>query len=177
MALGYSISKPIVFYKAFWEGLTNFVLDGYPIDLGKDKIFCMLLTSDYEPSVENHQYLLDVSNYEVNTSSRYSEGGFLMRIYPVIYDGKDSKTGDTVSNILWKASPIVFYPVEQGDEANAFDNARFAILYKEVRDQSGSLLTASSPLIGYLDFGYEYTNLNAVLRVDFEDSGFLKISR
>lgn len=100
------------------------------VDWDSDTIKCLLTTSSYTPDQDTHQYRSSVTN-EV-TGTGYTAGGVTLGSKTVGY------TSGTNTFAL-DAADSTFSTVTL--------TARYAIIYKD----TGS--SATSPLLGYVDFG------------------------
>lgn len=108
------------------------------VDWGSDTIKCLLATSSYTPDVDAHDFLADITG-EVANGNGYTTGGETLA----------SKTGPTYTSgtntLALDAADITW-------TFTASKTARYAVIYKD----TGA--SATSPLMGYVDFGSDQTS-------------------
>lgn len=109
-----------------------------PIDFLTDTMLMSLHTSIASFDIDNDQWFSDILN-EVANGNGYTSGGYTLANKAVTYTGASNKTvWDNTVDPTWTASGAGFA-------------ASAAVVYKS----TGT--AASSPLVGYLDFGSTIT--------------------
>ena len=142
-------------------GLTRYHLtnvkqwNGNAIDFDTDTLKLALLTSAYTPAVTTDEFWADVSANEVSGDG-YTAGGETLTGASVLVDGNGDVTIDA-DNVPWT----------QG--ASGFLNARIAVLYKDTG------VAATSPLIGYHDYGSDQQNDNNTFINVWSANGIFRI--
>ena len=104
------------------------------IDFEDDDIYLALVTSDYTPDFDAHEYFDDLTNEVVGTG--YTAGGKQLTDQTVTQDNDGNQAIFDATIVVWTNSEIT---------------ARAAILYKSTGN------AATSPLIRYYDFAADYT--------------------
>lgn len=125
------------------------------IDFNTDTIKVMLVTSAYTPSASTHDFINDASANQV-TGTNYTAGGATISA-PSVTLNAGTVTVDG-GDVTWTQS------------AGGFSNARYAIIYKD----TGS--TATSPVVGYIDFTSDKGNVNGDLTVQWNASGIFTVA-
>lgn len=125
------------------------IMDG-SIDLDTDTIKVALVTSGYTPDFDLHDFFDDVTN-EV-TGTGYSAGGMALANKTVTQDNTDNEGVFDADDVSWTTATIT---------------ARGAVLYKD----TGS--AATSPLIGYIDFGADKTSTAATFLISWSSEGII----
>lgn len=106
-----------------------------------DTIKLMLTTSSYTPDQTNHNYKKDVTN-EVS-GSNYTAGGTAL----------GSKTATVTGHVFtFDCADVTFL-----QHATGFSNARIAVLWKDISNDS------LAPLIAYYDLGSDRGNVGGDL--------------
>lgn len=136
------------FYDSFLRDIAN-----GSIDLDTDTIKCMIVSDSYTPSITTHDKRDDVEANEVSGTG-YTSGGATLT---------DTLTLGT--NICtYDASDVSWNPV-------TFTNGRYAILYK-----SRGGYSSDDELIGYLDFGSNFSPSAEEFLITWDASGIFTIS-
>jgi len=125
------------------------------IDWDSDTIKVALLTSSYTPNQDTHDYLDDVSSYEV-TGTGYTTGGITLSSKTSTYDGTNNVVILDAADVTWSSSTIT---------------ARYAVVY----DDSGAS-AASKALIGYVDFGSDQSSTNGNFTITWDSTGIVRIT-
>lgn len=125
------------------------------IDWDSDTIKVALLSSSYTPNQDTHDYLDDVSSYEV-TGTGYTTGGITLASKTSTYDGTNNVIILDAADVTWSSSTIT---------------ARYAVVY----DDSGAN-AASKPLIGYVDFGSDQSSTNGNFTITWDSTGIVRIT-
>jgi hypothetical protein len=125
------------------------------IDWDSDTIKVALLTSSYTPNQDTHDYLDDVSSYEV-TGTGYTSGGITLSSKTSTYDGTNNVVILDAADVTWSSSTIT---------------ARYAVVY----DDSGAS-AASKALIGYVDFGSDQSSTNGNFTITWDSTGIVRIT-
>lgn len=122
------------------------------IDLDTDTIKVALVTADYTPSQDDHEYFDDVTN-EI-TGTGYTAGGATLADITVTQDNTGNTAVVDAADSSW---------------ASASFTARAAVIYKDTGD------AATSPLIKYVDFGANKTVANDTFVVIWDADGILTL--
>lgn len=133
-------------YNAAFTSLAN-----KEIDWGTDTIKVMLATSAYTPNQATHQYKSSVTN-EV-TGTGYTAGGATLASKTEAYTGQ-VKNFDA-ADVTWSTSTIT---------------ARIAVVYV----WTGA--DATSPLIGYVDFGADVISSAGNFTITWDAAGIFAIT-
>jgi hypothetical protein len=134
----------------------NFLLKALnkEVDFDSDTIKVALLSSSYTPDQDAHDYLNDVSSFEV-TGTGYTAGGNTLGSKTATYDSANNVVILDAADTTWSSSTIT---------------ARYAVVY-------GSTGTAStSPLIGYVDFGSDQSSTNGNFTITWDSTGIVRIT-
>ena len=134
----------------------NFLLKALnkEVDFDTDTIKVALLSSSYTPDQDAHDYLNDVSTYEV-TGTGYTAGGNTLGSKTATYDSANNVVILDAADTTWSSSTIT---------------ARYAVVY-------GSTGTSStSPLIGYVDFGSDQSSTNGNFTITWDSTGIVRIT-
>jgi hypothetical protein len=123
------------------------------IDL--DRFRVMLLTNSYTPDQDNHDFLNDVSDYEVEGTG-YTVGGFLLDNATATYSTSTHELTITCDDEVIGSSSIT---------------ARYAIFYIDIL---GAESTAK-PLVAYWDFGADETSTSGSFTIDIPATGVVVI--
>ena len=124
------------------------------VDYDTDTIKVALLTSSYTPDQDAHDYLNDVSSYEVSGTG-YTAGGNTLASKTVTYDSANNVIVLDAADTTWASSTIT---------------ARYAVVY----DSTGTAST--SPLIGYVDFGSDQSSTNGNFTITWDSTGIVRIT-
>lgn len=131
------------FYNDFKEKLLN----GNAVDLDTHTIKVSLHTSSYTPSIDNHDFFDDVTNEVTDTG--YTAGGQAV-VLTVTQDNTNNRAVVTAAaSNTWSSSTIT---------------ARYAVLRRDTGTD------ATSPLIGYLDFGENKISDGDNFIIDWDDT-------
>lgn len=125
------------------------------IDWDSDTIKVALLSSSYTPNQDTHDYLDDVTSYEV-TGTGYTTGGITLASKTSTYDGTNNVIILDAADVTWSSSTIT---------------ARYAVVY----DDSGAS-AAAKPLIGYVDFGSDQSSTNGNFTITWDSTGIVRIT-
>ena len=120
---------------------------------GGSTIKVLLATSLYTPNQDTHEYLSDITN-EVSTGDGYTTGGQTITLSDPTYDAGSNECRMDAADVTWSA-------------LNKAD-IRYAIIYKD----TGT--AATSPLIGYVDFGATQAPAGVDFVIQWDASGVLK---
>jgi hypothetical protein len=134
----------------------NFLLKALnkEVDFDTDTIKVALLSSSYTPDQDAHDYLNDVSSFEVSGTG-YTAGGNTLGSKTATYDSANNVVVLDAADTTWSSSTIT---------------ARYAVVY-------GSTGTAStSPLIGYVDFGSDQSSTNGNFTITWDSTGIVRIT-
>ena len=134
----------------------NFLLKALnkEVDFDTDTIKVALLTSSYTPDQDAHDYLNDVSSYEVSGTG-YTAGGNTLASKTATYDSATNVIILDAADTTWASSTIT---------------ARYAVIY----DSTGTAST--SALIGYVDFGSDQASTNGNFTITWDATGIVRIT-
>jgi hypothetical protein len=124
------------------------------IDLDTDTIKIMLVTSSYSANIDTHTKRSDITN-EV-TGAGYTPGGATLANKSVTADNTNDRGVFDADDVNWSGSTIT---------------ARGAVLYKS---RGGA--ASADELVGYIDFGSDYTSTAGNFTIAFSSSGVLYLS-
>ena len=124
------------------------------VDYDTDTIKVALLTSSYTPDQDAHDYLNDVSTYEVSGTG-YTAGGNTLASKTVTYDSANNVIVLDAADTTWASSTIT---------------ARYAVVY----DSTGTAST--SALIGFVDFGSDQSSTNGNFTITWDSTGIVRIT-
>jgi hypothetical protein len=134
-------------YQKFLKNQFNGVA---PVDFDTDTFKVILYTNTGNANTASLTYLSEITSTEVSGTNYTAGGATIGSITVTESTGTTTVDGNDVS---WTVS------------ASGFSNARYAVIYKD----TGS--TATSPLIGYIDFGADYGNVAGTLSIEWSASG------
>jgi len=138
---------------AFWYGLGLSACLNKLVDFDTDTIKVSLHTSTYVPAQDTHDYWDDATN-EV-TGTGYTAGGATLAGASITYTAATNILKLDGTDVTWTSATIT---------------ARYAVIY-------GSTGTAAtSPLIGYVDFGADVTSTAGDFKITWHADGILKIT-
>lgn len=125
------------------------------VDWDTDTIKVALCTSSYTPDQDAHDYFDDITN-ELATANGYTAGGATLASKTITYTGATNKLKLDAADTSW---------------ANTAFTARYAIIYLS----TGT--AATSPLLGYVDFGEDKTTKdNGTFLITWAADGILEIT-
>lgn len=128
------------------------------VDWVGDTIKEALATSTYTPNQDTHDFFDDITNEVVGTG--YTAGGVTLAGKSAGYDAASNEVRLIANNAVWGST---------GSPATI--TARYAIIYKD----TGS--AATSPLLGYIDFGADEAVASGIFTVQHDaTSGVLKLT-
>jgi hypothetical protein len=116
------------------------------------KIMCMLCTSSYTPSQDDHNDKADIDNEVSGTG--YSAGGTALTTTAISVSGR--VTTYDAADIAWSDSTIT---------------ARYAVMYDDTEAQEGD-----QPLICYIDFGEDKSSEGGTFQLTLNASGLFTIT-
>lgn len=102
-----------------------------------DTIKVALTTSTYAVSQDNDDFYADVTN-ELATATGYTAGGVTLGTKSTVYDSASNTNRLIAASASWTFS--------------ASKTMRYAVIYKDTG------VAATSPLLGYVDFGSDQTS-------------------
>lgn len=134
----------------------NFLLKALnkEVDFDTDTIKVALVSSSYTPDQDAHDYLNDVSTYEVSGTG-YTAGGNTLASKTATYDSANNVIVLDAADTTWASSTIT---------------ARYAVIY----DSTGT--SSTSPLIGYVDFGSDQSSTNGNFTITWDSTGIVRIT-
>lgn len=128
------------------------IMDGtHDLDTQTTKV--MLVTSTYVPDADAHHFRSDVTN-EVSGGG-YTAGGQALVSPSITVDDATDKAYLDANNVVWSSSTIT---------------ARGAVLYKDTGN------AATDNLIGYVDFGADYSSSNGDFTINWAAGGILELT-
>jgi hypothetical protein len=125
------------------------------VDWDSDTIKVLLASSSYTPNQDTHDYLDDVSTYEVSGTG-YTTGGNTLASKTVTYDGTNNVVILDAADVTWSSSTIT---------------ARYAVVYDDAGATAGT-----KPLIGYVDFGSDQSSTNGNFTITWDSTGIVRIT-
>lgn len=125
------------------------------IDWDSDDIKVMLLSSSYTPNQDTHDYLDDVSTYQV-TGTGYTAGGASLTSKTVTYDAANNVLVLDAADVTWASSTIT---------------ARYAVVYDNT-----PATAATKPLITYVDLVSDQASNNGNFTIEWDASGILRLN-
>jgi len=138
---------------AYNYGKKEFFLAG--IDYDTDTVNVALLTTGYTPDIDADQYWTDVSASEVVGAGYTASGAAIANI---------SATMDATNDLAYI----------DGDDSEwtsaTLADLRYAVLWKATTDP------ATSPLIGYVNFGADKTLTDGTFTITWATAGIMKIT-
>ena len=139
---------------AVYNSFKRDIMNG-SIDLDTDDIYVLLVTSAYTPDIDAHEKRSDITN-EVANGNGYTTGGQALTTKAVTENDTDDKGYFDADNSVWSSSTIT---------------ARGAVLYKS----RGGAATADE-LIGYVDFGQDYSSTSGDFTINWATAGILELA-
>jgi hypothetical protein len=124
------------------------------IDWDSDTIKVALLTNAYTPNQDAHNYYDDVVASQV-TGTGYTAGGITLTNKTNTYLPDTNVIVLDAENVTWSSSTIT---------------ARYAVIY------SVGGTNATSPLIGYVDFGSDQSSSNGNFTITWDSTGIVRIT-
>jgi hypothetical protein len=118
-----------------------------------DTIKTALTTVTYVPNQDTHTFFSDVSNEVVGAG--YTAGGVALGTKSVTYDTASNETRLIAANSQWTSASFT---------------ARIAVVYKD----TGT--AATSPLLGWVDFGADETIASGTFTIQWDATGVLKLA-
>lgn len=118
-----------------------------------DTIKVALCTSAYTPDQDNHDFFNDITN-EV-TGTGYAAGGATLASKTSTYTAGTNTQAIDAADVTWGSSTIT---------------ARYAVIYKS----TGT--AATSPLIGYVDFGADVVSSAGNFTITWDAAGILTLT-
>jgi len=112
----------------------------------------MLVTSDYAPDIDTHEFISDVTNEASGTG--YTTGGIVLTNRTVTVDDTNDWAKYDADDISWAASTIT---------------ARGAVIYKDTGTDT------TSPLIAYIDFVSDKSSTAADFIITWHANGIFTI--
>lgn len=125
------------------------------VDWDSDDIRVLLTSSAYTPNQDTHDYLDDVSAYEV-TGTGYTTGGTALTSKTRTYDAANNVVILDAADVTW---------------ANSTITARYAVIY----DNSGAA-PASKALLGYVDLITDQASNNGNFTLQWDASGIIRVT-
>ena len=133
-------------------GMQNFMLG--LIDWEDDTIRCALTTSTYSPDKDTDEFFDDISNEVVGVG--YTAKGETLTTAAVNVDTVNDEVQLDSDNVQWTVATIT---------------ARRAVIYKDTGTP------ATSPLIGWVDFGTDETVTAGTFSITVDADGWFKITQ
>jgi len=123
------------------------------IDLDTDTIRVALVTEDYTPDQDAHEYFDDVTNEVVGVG--YTADGAALAGKAVTQDDTDNEGVFDANDTEWTVATIT---------------ARAAVIWKDTGTD------ATSPLIRYHDFGEDKTTTGTTFKITWAAEGILNLN-
>jgi len=123
------------------------------INWSSGAIKVMLTTSSYTPDQDAHIYKSSVTN-EVSGAG-YVTRGQALTSKTITYNGTNNTVTMDAADTVW---------------ANSTITARYAIIYQD------SGVDATSPLLGYVDFGADFSSSNGNFQLTWDANGIFTVS-
>jgi len=120
----------------------------------EDKIMCMLCTSSYTPSQDDHNDKADIDNEITDPATGYDAGGKAITTTAPSVSGR--VTTFDAADTAWADSTIT---------------ARYAVLYDDTEAAE-----ADQPLICYIDFGADKSSEAGTFQLTWNASGIFPIT-
>lgn len=142
--------------------VTSFMYSHFPYTLITDKfgdlssetlLKCMLCTSTYTPSQDNHDYKDDI-DAEVSGTGYTAGGAIITTTNPTI---SANVTTFDAADTEWTTSTIT---------------ARYAVIY----DYSSTGADSTKPLVAYIDFGEDKSSEAGTFKIAWNASGIFTIT-
>lgn len=124
------------------------------IDFDSDAVKVMLCGAGYAPNQDTHIYKSSVTSEVVGTG--YTAGGIALTSRTVTYNASTNTVAFDAADVSWLASTIT---------------ARYAVIYDGT---TGS--DATSPLIGYVDFGTDQSTAGTTFGIAWDANGILTVT-
>ena len=119
------------------------------IDYLTDTIKVALCTSSYTPNQDTHEFFSDVTN-EVANGNGYTTGGETLTTKTLSYTAGTNVATFDADDVTWSTSTIT---------------ARYAVIYKDTG------VAGTSPLMGYVDFGQDFSSNNGDFKITWDANG------
>lgn len=139
---------------AFWYGNAHKALGNKEIEWDADTIKVMMTTSLYTPDQDLHDYKDDVTNEVSGTG--YTAGGEALTSKTLVYSGVTNTVTYDAADVTWSGSSIT---------------ARYAVIY-----DATPATDATRPLMGYVDFGTNYTSVNGAFSISWAATGIFTVT-
>lgn len=120
------------------------------LDLTNDTIKCALVTSTYTPDKDAHHYFSDITNEVSGTP--YVAGGAELTTKSFNTNDTDDRGEFDALDVTWAVATLT---------------ARAAIIYKSTG------VAATSTLIAYVDFGFDYFTVGEDFTIEWDSEGIL----
>lgn len=125
------------------------------LDWDTDDVKVMLLSSAYTPNQDTHDYLDDISTYEV-TGTGYTAGGQSLATKTATLDTANNVLILDAADVTWASSTIT---------------ARYAVLYN-----NSPATAATKPLVGYIDLVSDQASNAGNFVIEWDASGILRLN-
>lgn len=142
--------------KWYTNGIKGFINGTHPWKSSGGATFKIaLLTNAYTPDQDAHDFLDDVSAYEVSASGSYAAGGAALTTSDPTVDAASNETRMDAADVSWTSFT---------------GTARYAVIYYATGTAS------TSNLIAYIDFGGDVSATNGTFAIAMAATGVLKIT-
>ena len=125
------------------------------LDWDSDDIRVMLVSSAYTPNQDTHDYLDDVSAFEVNGTG-YTAGGSALTSKTSTYDPATNTIVLDAADVTW---------------ANSTITARYAVIYNNTGANA-----ASKPLVAYVDLVSDQASNAGNFVIEWDAAGILRLT-
>ncbi|WP_028477908.1 hypothetical protein [Nocardia sp. CNY236] len=126
------------------------------VDIVNDELRAVLLTSNYTPNLDTHQYQSDLTG-ELPTGNGYIAGGTVLTSKTLTYDAATNTAWLDCDNPNWAPSTIT---------------ARYCVI---VDTQSGT--AATNPLVCLIDFEEDKSSDNAGFEIAIAVTGLYRLAQ
>lgn len=125
---------------------------GGGFDLDSDTLKVSLHTASYTPNKDTHEFYTDLTN-ELSTAGGYTSGGQALTSKVLAYDTTNDRATLDCDDPSWAT-------------------ATFTCRYAVVRKDTG--VSATSPLLGWIDFGANQSPAAATFTLQLDATGLLR---
>jgi len=136
-----------------WYGQALLKALNKEVDWDTDAVKVMLCSAAYVPDQDGHVYLSHVTGEVSGTG--YTAGGQELVSKTITYDAVNNKVVLDAADVTWP---------------NATITARYAVIYVDTANP------ATSPLLGYIDFGQDVSSTNGNFTIVWDAAGIFNIT-
>lgn len=146
----------VTLFTNFKKALLDNSLSGAPVDFSVDDIYVMLLNSNNNIDTSKDTVLNAGMEGDEVSGSSYDQGGEWITNANIVTD-RDGITSFDGDDVTWL------------QDSSGFDDARYGLIYKN------SGFNSTSVLIGVIDFGEIFDNIEGDLIIRWSSLGILTI--